>query len=79
MEEPYRGNHYAGKACRLLFHLAKRHGMDYLVITCNPDNYPSRKTCEYAGGILREIVDLPEDNDMRRDGETRKCIYEFTI
>ena len=22
VEEPYRGNHYAGKACRLLFHLA---------------------------------------------------------
>ena len=79
VEEPYRGNHYAGKACRLLFHLARRHGMDYLVITCNPDNYPSRKTCEYAGGILREIADLPEDNDMRRDGETRKCIYEFAI
>lgn len=79
IEEPYRGNHYAGKACRLLFHLAKRHGMDCLVITCNPDNYPSRKTCEYAGGALREIVDLPEDNDMRLDGETRKCIYEFVI
>ena len=79
VEEPYRGNHYAGKACRLLFHLARRHGMDRLVITCNPDNFPSRKTCEYAGGILREIADLPEDNDMRRDGETRKCIYEFVI
>ncbi len=79
VEEPYRGNHYAGKACKLLFHLAIRHGMDYLIITCNPDNYPSRKTCEYAGGILREIVDLPKDNDMRLDGETRKCIYEFAL
>ena len=79
VEEPYRGNHYAGKACRLLFHLAKRHGMDMLAITCNPENYPSRRTCEYAGGILREIVDLPQDNDMRLEGETRKCIYEFTI
>ncbi len=29
--------------------------------------------------ILREIVNLPEDNDMRRDGEARKCIYEFMI
>lgn len=27
--------------------------------------------------ILREIVNLPEDNDMRRDGETRKCIYDI--
>ena len=79
VEEPYRGNHYAGKACRLLFGLAKRHGLDYLIITCNPDNYPSRKTCEYAGGRLLEIVDLPEDNDMRLDGETQKCIYEFRL
>ncbi len=79
VEEPCRGNHYAGKACRLLFGLAKRHGLDYLIITCNPDNYPSRKTCEYAGGRLKEIVDLPEDNDMRLEGETRKCIYEFIL
>lgn len=79
VEEPYRGNHYAGKACRLLFHLARRHGMDYLIITCNPDNVPSGRTCEYAGGVLKEIVDLPPDNEMRLEGETRKCIYEFRL
>lgn len=79
VEEPYQGHHYAGKACLLLFRLAKRHGMDYLIITCNPENMPSRKTCEYAGGALQKIVDLPEDNDMRLEGETRKCIYEFSI
>lgn len=22
--------------------------MDYLIITCNPNNYASEKTCEYA-------------------------------
>ncbi|MCI9337283.1 MAG: GNAT family N-acetyltransferase [Lachnospiraceae bacterium] len=79
VEEPYRGNHYAGKACRLLFHLAKRHGMDDLIITCNPDNFPSRRTCEYVGGVLKEIVELPQDNDMRLEGETEKCIYEVVL
>ena len=80
IEEPYRGHHYAGKACLLLFELAKRHGMEYVIITCNPDNWASRKTCEYAGGELVEIVELPEDNDMRReDGETEKCIYRFQL
>ncbi len=79
IEERYRGHHYAGKACQLLFELARRHGMEYLIITCNPDNYASKKTCEYAGGKLLEIVDLPEDNDMRLDGETRKCIYHFGL
>ena len=78
--EEFRGHHYAGKACLLLFGLAKKHGMDRLIITCNPDNIASRKTCEYAGGTLLEIVGLPEDNDMRvEDGETEKCIYQFVL
>ena len=80
VEPEFRGHHYASKACRLLFELAKKHGMDYLIITCNPDNWPSRKTCEYAGGTLAEIVGLPEDNEMRvEDGETEKCIYRFKL
>ena len=74
--EPFRGHHYAGKACVLLFKLAKMHGMDYLIITCNPDNYASKKTCEYVACRLVETVELPEDNDMRiENGETHKCIY----
>lgn len=75
----HRGHHYAGKACLLLFELAGKHGMDYLIITCNPDNHASRKTCEYAGGELLEIVELPEDNDMRESGESEKCIYRFQL
>ena len=80
VERPYRGHHYAGKACRLLFQLARRHGMEYVLITCNPDNWASRRTCEWLGGELLEIVALPEDNDMRReDGETEKCIYRIEL
>lgn len=75
----YRGNHYAGKACLLLFELAVKHDMEYLYITCDPDNYASRKTCEYAGGTLLEIAELPKDNDMRDEGKFEKCIYEFTL
>ena len=36
-----------------------------MVITCNPGNYASRKTCEYAGGEFLWITELPENNDMR--------------
>ena len=80
VEEPYRGRRYAGKACKLLFELARRHGMEYVIITCNPDNWPSRRTCEYLNGDLLEIVELPADNEMRvEDGETHKCIYRFTL
>ncbi|MBQ1404088.1 MAG: hypothetical protein IIY85_02240, partial [Lachnospiraceae bacterium] len=41
LDEPFRGNHYAEKACRLLFELARRHEMDYLIISCQPTNLPS--------------------------------------
>ena len=77
--EPQRGRHYAGKACLLLFELARRHGLEYLYITCNPENYASRRTCEYAGGVLQTTVDLPADNDMFQSGERRKCVYRFEL
>ncbi len=79
VDEKYRGHHYAGKACLLLFELAKMHQLEYVIITCNPDNYASRKTCEYAGGELLETVELPADNDMREDGETEKGIFKFIL
>lgn len=64
----------------MLFDLARKHGMDYLYITCNPENIASRKTCEFAGGVLESIIDLPTDNDMYMyDGERRKCIYRFNL
>jgi len=77
--EQYRGNHYAAKACFLLLELAKTHKMDYLYITCNPDNYASRRTCEYVGGQLESIIELPTDNDMYLEGDRQKCIYKFKL
>ncbi len=78
--EPYRGHHYAAKACRLLFGLAGKHGMDHLYITCAPDNLPSRRTCEHLGGELLEIAELPEDHELRTDsGHSHECIYRFML
>lgn len=80
IHEAYRGHHYAGKACLLLFELAKQHRMDYLIITCDPDNYASRKTCEYAGCHFIEIAELPKDHEMRIEyGKTEKCIYRIDL
>lgn len=78
--EEFRGHHYAAKACFLLFELAKRHGMKEVIITCNPDNIASAKTCERVGGELIETVELPMDNPMRvEDGETHKKIYRVRL
>ena len=79
INKTYRGHYHAAKACELVKTVAKAHGMDELFITCNPDNIPSRKTCERIGAILTEIVDLPEDNDMYLEGERQKCKYQLIL
>lgn len=79
IEPEFRGNHYAGKACLLLFELARKHDLEYVIITCNPDNIASKRTCEYAGGELLEVAEVPEGNDMRERGETEKCIFRFVL
>ncbi len=79
VDPEYRGHRYAARSCRLLFPFAKRHGLNTLWITCNPGNLGSRKTCEIAGGKLIEIVDLPEDNDMYKKGDRKKCRYRFDL
>lgn len=75
----FRGHRYAAKACTLLFGLARRHRMTELCITCNPDNLPSRRTCELVGGELKEIVELPFDNEMYQLGERQKCRFIITL
>ena len=73
----HRGRRYAARACRLLLPLARRHGLNPLWITCNPDNIASRRTCEIAGAEFVEIVDLPAGTDMYRRGERQKCRYRL--
>lgn len=75
----YRGHGYGFKAVKLLIELAQAHKMDFVIITCNPDNIASRKTAERSGAKLLEIVDLPEDNDMYQSGERSKCRYEIKL
>ncbi len=76
VEEQFRGNHYALKACLLLEMLAKRHGMRRLIITCDPDNIPSRRTCELFGASYLETVRVPESHILYSMGERRKSIYQ---
>lgn len=75
----YRGNHYALKSVKLLFKLARKYEMDKIIITCNPDNISSIKTCEYLNGQLKEITKLPINSAMYKKGERRKCIYIIKI
>ncbi len=79
IDERFRGHHYALKACRLLFECAKELGMNQLLITCNPDNIPSRKTLEALNGKLEEIVSVPSDHECFQRGDRMKCIFTFDL
>jgi predicted acetyltransferase len=76
---PARGRHFAERACRLLFPLARRHEINPLWITCNPDNYASRRTCERLGGQMIEIVPIPVEHVLYQRGETEKCRYRIDL
>jgi len=74
---PARGRHYAERACRLLLPLARRHGIKTVWITCNPDNYASRRTCERLGAKIVSIVPVPEGDPLYVRGEREKCRYRL--
>jgi predicted acetyltransferase len=75
VQEQYRGNHYAGKACLLLLKLAKKHEMEELIITCAPENIASQKTCVYFGAELKRILEVPAWHDLFKDGQVKTCQY----
>lgn len=79
IDEPYRGHHFAAKACILLFHQAKKHGLDYLIITCDPKNTASSRTCEIAGGKFIKIEAIPQDNELYAEGKREVKIFRFDI
>lgn len=76
---PARGHHYAERSCRLLLPLARAHGIKELWITCNPDNWASRRTCERLGCTLVEIVPLPSWHRLYHQGEREKCRYRLML
>jgi tagatose 1,6-diphosphate aldolase len=76
---PARGNHYAERSLRLLLPLARRHSMAELWITTNPDNLPSRRTCERLGCEYVETVDLPPNHPLYHRGDRQKCRYRLPL
>lgn len=79
VEPEFRGNHFAERSCRLVLPLVRAHGLAQLAITCNPENAASRRTIERLGARLEAIVDLPEHNEMYKEGDRRKCHYVLDL
>lgn len=79
VEEEYRGNHLAERACRLMVPLMKKLGIYSVVITTNVENIPSRRTAERLGCVLESIVPVPELFQGVCAGATHKCRYIWRI
>lgn len=75
----YRGHHYAAKTCKLLFKLAKKHKMKYMIITCDPKNMASFRTCEIAGGKFVEYAKIPKDHRLYKEGKRKVCVFKFKL
>ncbi len=56
-----------------------KHNLEYMIITCDPTNKASSRTCELAGGQYIETTDVPEDHEMYAKGERQVMVYRFDI
>lgn len=75
----FRGNRYAAKATIILLDEAKALGMEYLLITCSPENIASKRTIELAGFEFLEDAEVPQHNCLYERGEHRKLIYKMDL
>lgn len=79
VDEKYRGNHYALKACRLLLHLAQRHHMKQVLITCQPENTASQKVCEALHAQLMGEIEIPDNHDLYSRGYKSVLQYRYEL
>ena len=75
----FRGHAYAAKALTLLIPLMKKEKLLHPVITTNPDNWASRKTCEKLDCILERIAPVPHEHWEVCSGAAYKCRYILCI
>ncbi len=79
VDEKFRGNGYAVKACQLLIPLIKFHEMEKVLITNSADNIPSMRVCEKLGAKHVRVAKVPEWHDMYERGLHNVNIYEWSI
>ncbi len=78
---PYRGHGFAEKACRQLAIIIKSYHPEIMsmMITCNPDNLPSKATIENLGAVYLQRVQIDEDHELYDQGNYEKEVYEWIL
>jgi predicted acetyltransferase len=78
VEPAFRGQHHAERACRLILPLARRHGLEQLWITCQPDNIASRRTLERLGAECAGILEVPDAYPLAAGVERKKMCFRLS-
>lgn len=79
IDEKYRGNGYAPRACRLLEPVIRAHGMKKLLITNELTNTASRRVCEKLGARFLRVAEIPEWHDLYKEGQRFVNIFEWSV
>ena len=83
VDPPFRGNHFAERACRIAAPLVMAHGLSSVILTCRPDNRASRRTIERLGAKLLGQFEVPPTHEMypeyARDGGAPILRFEWEI
>ena len=79
IEKPLRGHNYAYRACELLIPFIQKLRIDNLVITTDPTNTASVKTCEHLGCITEQIVPVPQKYQGICSGSVAKRRFIWQI
>jgi predicted acetyltransferase len=76
--EPFRGHGYARRACEALAPFVRRF-YEAVIITCDPDNVPSRRTIEHLGAAFLDEVAVPPHDPHYQRGSRWKRRYLWTV
>ncbi len=79
IDAAYRGHHYAERACRLIREEILMSGKRSVVITCDPDNAPSLKTCRRLGCFLEGVSRVPVDLREQFQISEAKCRFIWRV
>lgn len=75
----YRGNGFAGAACKMVLSVAKYHCMEYVILSCDENNISSYRTIEKLNVKLLEICEVPREYFAWREGMERQRIYRLDL
>jgi len=79
VKEEFRNMGVATIACKIVLQVAKAHGYKRVIITNTPSNRASVRVCEKVGAKLIRVAKLPLWNEMYKEGDRYKNIYEVNL